>query len=146
MIFMKGDFSLEEANNYALEAFDTESMPDQDHHFSRGRGEVGIASLALSANEIPQDLLYIIDTFSSLDFIDEYTYSVAKYITDTFLRMAKEKAEFHKKMQERAKRTHRKNVGGEGSRSGMIINPYTVNEDNLGFSGQEYQCAPLMFD
>ena len=138
-IFISGDFTLEEANSFSVEALDVKAVPNQDNHFASGRGKVKVATLALTASVLPQDFQYIVDTFSTPDFIDEYTFFLTKHHSDTFLRLAKEKADLHVKMQERAKRTNRKSIGGDGLIPGIVINPGMP-------SSHESQFSPLMFD
>ena len=76
---MSGEFSLEEANAFAIEAFDHNPAPSAADFF---QGGVDIMTFALSADKIPLDMAYIFDTFSFIEYIDEYVFYVTKHETE----------------------------------------------------------------
>ena len=81
VLFICGEFTLEEVNAYALEAFDNPVIPGVDQYFSRW---VDIDANAFQMPLIPLRLRYIIDNFSTADFVDKYTFFLMKLQANEF--------------------------------------------------------------
>ena len=92
VLFIRGDFNLDEANRYAVEAFDSNARPDHETFFTQGRGDVVITPLALSVETIPTELAFIIDNFTTIDYVDEYSFYLFRHISETWMRQSIEKA------------------------------------------------------
>ena len=84
IIFIIGNFTLDEANKFAIEAFDNVVIPDKDLFFE---DPPGVSSTAFSAVKVPQGLEYIVNNFSTVDFIDEYTFHLLYHIADNFFQL-----------------------------------------------------------
>ena len=90
IIFIVGNFTLDEANEFAIEAFDNVVIPDKDLFFE---DPPAVSSTAFSAVRMPQGLEYIVNNFSTVDFIDEYTFHVLYHIIDNFFQLASKSEE-----------------------------------------------------
>ena len=71
IIFITGDFTLDEANSFAIELIDSKILPDKDMFFEN---PTDVCSTGFSALKVPEPLGYIVDNFSTMDFTDEYTF------------------------------------------------------------------------
>ena len=100
-IFISGEFTLEEANAFAIEAFDNSAVPSTRDFF--GGLTISVASMAFSADSVPLALSHLIDNYSTVDNVDEYTFHLMKHIADTFFRMADEDA---KRLKEKEEKPH----------------------------------------
>ena len=81
VLFICGEFTLEEANAYAVEAFDNPEIPSVDPYFSN---HVDVDANAFQMPIIPLRLRHLIDTYSTVDFVDKYTFFLMKLQTDNF--------------------------------------------------------------
>ena len=81
VLFICGEFTLEEVNAYALEAFDNAVIPGVDPYFSHW---VDIDANAFQMPLIPLRLRYLVDNFSTADFVDRYTFFVMKLQANNF--------------------------------------------------------------
>jgi hypothetical protein len=71
IIFITGDFTLDEANNFAIALIDSRIVPDKDMFFEN---PTDVRSTGFSAVKVPEPLGYIVDNFSTMDFTDVYTF------------------------------------------------------------------------
>jgi len=81
IIFIIGNFTLDDANSFAIEAFDSKVIPDKDMFFEN---PPDVCSTAFSAVKVPQSLECIVNNFSTMDFIDEYTFHLLYHSADFF--------------------------------------------------------------
>ena len=87
IIFITGDFTLDEANHFAIELFDNpvdfqgNNVPDKDLFFEN---PLDICSTAFSTITVPEPLKYIVDNFSTVDFTDEYTFHLLHHYSSFF--------------------------------------------------------------
>ena len=99
IIFILGNFTLDEANNFAIEAFDSKIIPEIDMFFE---DPPEVSSTAFSAVKVPQSLEYIVNNFSTMDFIDEYTFHLLYHSADYFFqRKSKEEEMIDKRAKKR---------------------------------------------
>ena len=78
IIFITGDFTLDEANSFAIESFDSRIIPDKDMFFEN---PPDVCSTAFSAVKVPESLEYIVNNFSTMDFTDEYTFHLLHHFS-----------------------------------------------------------------
>ena len=97
-IFISGEFTLEEANDFAVEAFDNSVVPSVHDFF--GGLTVNVTSMALSAESVPQAMFHLINNYSTVDYVDEYTFHLMKHVADTFVKIADEEAKLAMKKEE----------------------------------------------
>jgi hypothetical protein len=71
IIFITGDFTLDEADLFAVALIDSRIIPDQDMFFEN---PVSVRSTGFCTIKVPESLEYIVDNFSTMDFTDEYTF------------------------------------------------------------------------
>lgn len=71
VIFITGDFTLDEANSFAVALIDNRILPDKDMFFVN---PTDVCSTGFSATKVPEPLEYIVENLSTMDFIDEYTF------------------------------------------------------------------------
>jgi hypothetical protein len=81
IIFITGNFTLDEANSFAIELFDSSDIPDKDMFFEN---PLDICSTAFSSVTVPEPLKYIVDNFSTVDFTDEYTFHLLHHSSAFF--------------------------------------------------------------
>jgi hypothetical protein len=87
IIFITGNFTLDEANSFAIELFDNpgdfqgNDVPDKDLFFEN---PLDICSTAFSTITVPEPLKYIVDNFSTVDFTDEYTFHLLHHSSAFF--------------------------------------------------------------
>ena len=130
VLFICGEFTLEEVNAYALEAFDNPVIPGVDQYFSNW---VDIDANAFQMPLIPLRLRYIIDNFSTADFVDKYTFFLMKLQANEFfydLAEAEEK-ELRRTSKERYERT-RLGLPPRRSPPGEVMPPCGADTVNMG--------------
>ena len=71
VIFILGNFTLEEANAFALDTFDNVFVSNRDFYF---QNSPGIHTVTFSSTSVPDDIQYVVDNFSTVDFVDAYTF------------------------------------------------------------------------
>jgi len=98
IIFITGDFTLDEANSFAIELFDSRIIPDKDMFFEN---PPDVCSTAFSAVKVPEPLEYIVDNFSTMDFTDEYTFHLLYHSSAFFFQ---EQTRIEDMIDKRAKR------------------------------------------
>ena len=81
-LFIAGEFSLDEANNFVVESLDNDVIPEARDFFSLH--EVEIMTVAVSAHNMPPRMANLINNFSCLEFIDEYLFYLVKHEIDHF--------------------------------------------------------------
>ena len=106
-LFISGRFSLEEANAFAIEAFDHDPAPAAAAFF---QGGVDVMTFALSAKEMPLGMAYIFDNFSFIEYIDEYVFYVTKHEIEHYCESLKE-AEAEDLRRLRSKRRLQRRLG-----------------------------------
>ena len=90
---------MDEANSFAIELFDSSDIPDKDMFFEN---PPDVCSTAFSAVKVPQSLEYIVNNFSTMDFIDEYTFHLLYHSADYFFqRKSKEEEMIDKRAKKR---------------------------------------------
>ena len=80
ILFLKGDFTLEEANAFALAAFDdTAVIPLATQHFQQG---IVVESMGWSVGvglPLPEKIQHLVDNYSVLEYIDCYEWHLLKH-------------------------------------------------------------------
>ena len=64
LIFIAGNFTLEEANAFAIDTFDQADVADRDLYF---QNSPWIHTEAFSCTSVPVELEYVINNFSTVD-------------------------------------------------------------------------------
>ena len=82
LIFIHGNFTLEEANAFAVDSFDQVGISNRDLYFQHSPG---IHTVGFSSESVPVDLEYVINDFSTVDFVDPYTFHLLRHITDRWM-------------------------------------------------------------
>ena len=103
-IFISGEFSLEEANAFAIEAFDNTVVPKMRDFFENS---IEVSSVAFSSTGVPPRLGYLIDNYSTVDFVDEYTFHLMKHIVDSFFQVTDEEKKDLRRMKRRRRERQR---------------------------------------
>ena len=85
VIFIVGNFTLEEANAFALDTFDSVVVPNRDLYFEDCPG---MNTVAFSTTSVPIDVQYVVDNFSTVDFVDAYTFYLTRHMTDYYFPQA----------------------------------------------------------
>ena len=104
MIFVSGEFTLNEVNDYAIEAFDNHPMPDSQQFFQH---EVAVWCMGLTSGKIPRLISYIADHYSVLEMVEEYTFYMLKHQVATF---AKDLRASDKEWVRKVKRNRRERI------------------------------------
>ena len=107
LLFIIGDFSLDEANAFSLEAFDNPVIPQTASYFAN---DVEISANAFALPVVPLRLLHIVDTYTTVDFVDKYTFFLMKLVTNNFFE-ALANAESGERRRIRKTRRERKRLG-----------------------------------
>ena len=81
ILFICGRFTLDEANAFTIEALDNPVVPKTDEFFS---SDVEVSANAFSVPIIPTRLRHIVNTYSTVDFVDKYMFFLMKLETDNF--------------------------------------------------------------
>ena len=76
---------MEEANAFAIEAFDHTVIPEMRKFFEH---PVDLSSFAFSASSVPLRLSHLVDTYSTVDFVDEYTFHLMQHVVDSYFQPA----------------------------------------------------------
>ena len=103
-MFISGEFSLEEANDFAIEAFDNTVVPKMRDFFENS---IEVSSVAFSVSGVPPRLGYLIDNYSTVDFVDEYTFHLMKHIVDSFFQVTDEEKKDLRRMKQRRREKQR---------------------------------------
>ena len=82
VIFIAGNFTLDEANAFAIDTFDQVDVAHRDLYFQHSPG---IHTVAFSCESVPVKLEYAINNFSTVDFIDSYTFHLLRHLTDRWM-------------------------------------------------------------
>ena len=82
VIFIAGNFTLEEANAFAIDTFDQADVADRDLYF---QNSPWIHTVAFSCTSVPVELEYAINNFSTVDFVDSYTFHLLRHLTDSWM-------------------------------------------------------------
>ena len=71
IMFVTGDFTMNEANSFGIALIDSRIIPDKDMFFVN---PTDVYTTGFSAAKIPEPLQHIGEKFSTMDFTDEYTF------------------------------------------------------------------------
>ena len=82
VIFIAGNFTLEEANAFAIDTFDQADVADRDLYF---QNSPWIHTVAFSCETVPVELEHVINNFSTVDFVDSYTFHLLRHLTDRWM-------------------------------------------------------------
>ena len=85
MIFIVGNFTLEEANAFALDTFDSVTVPIRDLYFEH---PLKIHTMSFSSEIVPADVEHVVNTFSTVDFVDAYTFYLTRHMTEYYFHQA----------------------------------------------------------
>ena len=107
ILFIVGDFNLEEANAFSLEAFDNPVIPQTTSFFVN---DVEVSANAFALPMVPTRLMHIVDTYSTVDFVDKYTFFLMKLVTNNFFEALAD-AESREQRKIRRIRRERKRLG-----------------------------------
>ncbi len=102
---------MEEANAFALESFDTDMVPEMRGFFEK---QVDIATFAFSAHFVPARLSHLIDTYSTLDYVDEYTFHLMKHIVNDYFSPSYEEAQNIMKTEKESRRARERRPAEHG--------------------------------
>jgi predicted O-linked N-acetylglucosamine transferase (SPINDLY family) len=121
LLFIIGNFDLDEANAFSLEAFDKPVIPQTTAYFAN---DVEVSANAFTMPVVPLRLLHIVDTYSTVDFVDKYTFFLMKLVTNHFFESLAD-AESKARRRNRKTRRERKRLGllspaGRSSRVGFM--------------------------
>ena len=111
---------MEEANAFALESFDTEVVPEMHGFFEN---EVDIATFAFSTHFVPARLSHLIDTYSTLDYVDEYTFYLMKHVVDDYFRPAHEEALNTMETKKKSRRARMRRHAENGEEQPIEVSP-----------------------
>ena len=84
LIFIAGNFTLEEANAFAIDTFDKVAVSNRNFYF---RNSPWIHTVAFSCPSVPTDIQYVVDNFSTVDFVDAYTFYLTRHMTEYHFRV-----------------------------------------------------------
>ena len=96
---------MEEANAFALESFDNSEVPEMNEFFEKN---VDVSTMAFSAHFVPARLSHLIDTYSTIDYVDEYTFHLMKHIVNNYFKVTDEEAQHIMKEEEESRRARRR--------------------------------------
>ena len=85
IIFILGNFTLEEANAFALDTFDNVAVHNRDFYF---QDSPKVHTVAFGSTRVPADVQYVVDNFSTIDFVDAYTYYLTRHMTEYYFHHA----------------------------------------------------------
>ena len=111
---------MEEANAFALESFDTEVVPEMDGFFEN---EVDIATFAFSAHFVPARLSHLIDTYSTLDYVDEYTFYLMKHVVNDYFRPSYDEAQNIMETEKKSRRARMRRPAENGEEQPIEVSP-----------------------
>ena len=103
IMFMSGEFTLDEANAFAIEALDNAVVPKSEDFFEN---DVEVIATAFSVPTIPMRLL--VNTFSTIDFIDEYTFFLMRLEVEKFFKALTDAEERDLRRAKKARRDRRR--------------------------------------
>jgi hypothetical protein len=83
VIFIVGNFTLEEANAFAQDTFDSVTVSNRDFYF---QDSPGIHTVALSTASVPIDVQYVVGNFSTVGFVDAYTFYLTRHMIQYYTR------------------------------------------------------------
>ena len=83
-IFIAGNFTLDEANAFAIDTFDKVAVSNRNFYF---RNSQWIHTVAFSCPTVPADIQYVVDNFSTVDFVDAYTFYLTRHMTEYHFRV-----------------------------------------------------------
>ena len=78
---MSGKFTLQEANTFMVECLDTNPIPDSRHFFVE---PVDVYTLGFTGPTVPLRMTYLLETYSVLEPVDEYTFHVVMHEVKTY--------------------------------------------------------------
>ena len=95
---------MEEADAFAIEAFDNTVVPKMRDFFENS---IEVSSVAFSVAGVPPNLRYLIDNYSTVDFVDEYTFHLMKHVVDSFFEITDEERKNIRRMKQRRRESRR---------------------------------------
>jgi hypothetical protein len=107
LLFIVGNFDLDEANAFSVDAFDKPVIPQTADYFA---SDVEISANAFALPVVPLRLLHIVDTYTTVDFVDKYTFFLMKLVTNHFFESLAD-AESGERRRIRRTRRERKRLG-----------------------------------
>ena len=78
--------------------------------------------MAFSAHFVPLRLSHLIDNYSTIDYVDEYTFHLMKHIIVTYFKPSEEEAQ-HMMEEEESRRTRRRRRAGQDEVQPIEIDP-----------------------
>ena len=81
VILMSGKFTLQEANDFMVECLDTNPIPDSPEFFDH---PVDVYTLGFTGPVVPLRIAHMLETYSVLEPVDEYTFHVVKHEVEFF--------------------------------------------------------------
>jgi hypothetical protein len=105
ILFIAGKFTLDEANAFAIEALDNPVIPRSEEFFSN---DVDVSAIAFSVPIIPIRLRYLVNTFSTVDFVDKYMFFLMRLEVDNFFKALTEAEEKDLRRVRKARRDRRR--------------------------------------
>ncbi len=102
---------MEEANAFAIESFDTDMVPEMSEFFEKN---VDVSTMAFSAHFVPARLSHLIDTYSTIDYVDEYTFHLMKHIVNDYFKPSDEEAQNIMKIEEESRRARQRRRADQG--------------------------------
>jgi len=83
-IFIAGNFTLDEANAFAVDTFDKVAISNRNFYF---RDPPWLHTMAFSCPTVPEDIQYVVDNFSTVDFVDAYTFWLTRHMIEYHFRV-----------------------------------------------------------
>ena len=81
VILMSGKFTLQEANDFMVECLDNNPIPDSPEFFDH---PVNVYTLGFTGPVVPLRMAHILEAYSVLEPVDEYTFHVVKHEVDFY--------------------------------------------------------------
>ena len=78
---MSGKFTLQEANDFMVECLDSNPIPDSHQFFDE---PVNVYTLGFTGPTVPLRMAHILETYSVLEPVDEYTFHLVKHEVDFY--------------------------------------------------------------
>ena len=85
VLWIVGNFTLEEASAFALDNFDSVTICNPELYFLN---TPWIHIIPFSSTSVPADIQYVVDNFSTVDFVDAYTFFLTLHMTEYYFQHA----------------------------------------------------------
>ena len=83
-LFLLGHFTLDEASHFAIDMFDSGTVPDSTPYFDE---KPNIQSIGFSTAAVPVELQHLVDNFGVMQFLHEYTFFSVSYMVANYFKI-----------------------------------------------------------